>query len=253
MPKFIGIKRLWYGDVLTAIPGQSSVATLIGNSTEVLNVHQDTWGYSQDDPSVTDYINELTGRPYFRDTESQGNKTIQFTMGEYDYLTKAALQGGAAVKSDGTETTNPANAVGWKAPETPAMVNKSIIALTRTGTYIIFSNASLIAKGDQQQKAVGLGVTALAMENENPGPALPTATLTAQTAGSAISGTVYLQVESTTANAVRCSTPAGEEVWLNNTAATGTAVAGKNYFSKDTVNTTNLRIADEYWFDVPSA
>ena len=154
MPKFIGIKRLWYGDVLDAIPTQSSVATLISNSTEILNVHQDTWGYTQDDPTVTDYINELTGTPYFRDAEEQGAKTISFTMGEYDYLTKAALQGGDAVTSAGAVTTNPATAVGWKAPEEAVTVNKSIIALTRTGTYIIFSNASIIGKGDQQQKAV---------------------------------------------------------------------------------------------------
>ena len=37
--------------------------------------------------------------------------------------------------------------------------------LTKTGTYIIFTNAAIIGKGDQQQKAVGLGVTAVAMEN----------------------------------------------------------------------------------------
>lgn len=253
MPKFIGIKRLWYGSVLTAIPTQSGISSLISASTEITNIHQDTWGYQQGDPEVTDYINELTGKTYYRDKVDEGEKTINFTMGEYDYLTKAALQGGNAVKADGTVTTSSSNAKGWKAPTTPAFVNKSFIALTKTGTYIIFTNASVVAKGDQQQKAVGLGVTAVAMENDNPGPSLPTATLTAQTVGSAISGTVYEAVASTTSGAVRCSTPDGEEVWLSGTAATGTAQAGKYYFSKDTVNVTNLKIADEYWFDAPSA
>ena len=52
---------------------------------------------------------------------------------------------------------------------TPAFVNKCIIALTKTNTYIVFTNASIVAKGDQQQKAVGLGVVAVAMDNETAG------------------------------------------------------------------------------------
>ena len=158
MPKFIGIKKLWYCDPLTAAPTQATLTTLVNAATEIKNVHQDTWGYSQDDPSVTDYINELTGKPYYRDAENQGNRTINFTMGEYDYATKAALQGGSTI----TESNA---VVGWKAPDNPGIVEKCIIALTKTGTYIIFTQAAIVAKGDQQQKAVGLGVTAVAMEN----------------------------------------------------------------------------------------
>lgn len=157
MSKFIGIKQLWYTNPLATAPTQSGMATLVSGATEIKNVHQDTWGYSQDDPSVTDYINELTGKPYYRDAEQMGNKTISFTMGEYDYATKIALQGGTAVTG------------GWAAPSTPALISKCIIALTKTDTYIVFTNASIIAKGDQQQKAVGLGVTAVAMENGNAG------------------------------------------------------------------------------------
>lgn len=160
MPKFIGLKKLWYHDPLTTAPTQSGLAALVSGSTEIKNVHQDAWGYQQDDPTVTDYINELTGKPYYRDAEQQGNRTINFTMGEYDYATKAALQGGTVI-SEGS----PSAEVGWKAPDSATLVNKCIIALTKTGTYIIFTNAAIIAKGDQQQKAVGLGVTAVAMEN----------------------------------------------------------------------------------------
>ena len=242
MAKFIGIKRLWYGSPLVTAPTQASVSTLIGNSTEVTNVHQDTWGYTQDDPDVTDYINELTGRPYYRDKADEGNKVIAFTMGEYDYATKAALQGGEVVLSGST-------AVGWKAPTTPAFVNKSVIALTKTGTYIIFTNASIVAKGDQQQKAVGLGVTAVAMENENSTDAVPTAIPTVQTVGSAIQGTVYLEVAKTASGAVRCALSDGTEIYLSGTAATGNAQSGKTYYTKDTTHTTIVPIADEYWFD----
>ena len=165
MPKFIGLKKLWYHDPLTAAPTQAGIAQLVQSATEIKNVHQDAWGYQQDDPTVTDYINELTGKPYYRDAEQQGNKTINFTMGEYDYATKEALQGGEVINGTGTGTPP----VGWKAPDSAALVNKCIIALTKTGTYIIFTNAAIIAKGDQQQKAVGLGVTAVAMENSTAG------------------------------------------------------------------------------------
>lgn len=162
MPKFIGIKQLWYTNTLTTAPTQAGIATLVSSATEIKNIHQDAWGYTQDDPTVTDYINELTGKPYYRDAETQGNKTINFTMGEYDYATKAALQGGSTI-SEGS----PAKVVGWKAPDNAVLINKCIIALTKTGTYIIFTNAAIVGKGDQQQKAIGLGVTAVAMENTN--------------------------------------------------------------------------------------
>lgn len=169
MPKFIGIKQLWYGPVMATAPtGAAALKTLAeGNTfTEVKNVHQDTWGYNQDDPSVDDYINELTGNPYYRDMTDSGRKTINFTMGEYDFQTKADLQGGTVVTSGEVAS---AKAIGWAAPETPALIEKAIIAKTKTGGWICFTNASIIGKGDQQQKAIGLGVTAVAQDNTNEG------------------------------------------------------------------------------------
>ena len=166
---FIGIKKVWYGPVLTSdLTSVSDITALItpqsGTSTftEVTNVHQGTWGYSQDDPSVTEYVNELTGQPYYRDKETIGARTINFTMGVYDFATKAALQGGSAITSSGTE-------LGWKSSGNLENVNKCIIAQTKTGNYIVFSNASIVAKGDQQDKNIGLGITAVCMENETSG------------------------------------------------------------------------------------
>ena len=87
---FIGIKQLWYGSPLTSaqatgLTNAAAVASLIAAQdsgfTEIKNVHEGTWGYSQDDPSVTDYINELTGQPYYRDKTTLGNRTITFTIG----------------------------------------------------------------------------------------------------------------------------------------------------------------------------
>ena len=163
---FIGIKKLWYGPVLnTDLASVADITALVaptsGTSTftEIKNVHQGTWGYSQDDPSVTDYINELTGQPYYRDKETLGARTINFTLGVYDFATKSALQGGAAIGEE----------KGWKSSGALENVNKCIVAQTKTGNYIVFSNASIVAKGDQQEKNIGLGITAVAMENENEG------------------------------------------------------------------------------------
>ena len=164
---FIGIKKLWYGDVLTTdLADVSAVITLVANMTEIKNVHEGTWGYSHDDPSVTEYVNELNGQPYYRDKTTLGARTINFTLGVYEFQQKADLQGGTVIK-DGTGEN--AKAIGWKSSGALENVNKAIVAQTKTGNYIVFSNASIVAKGDQQEKNIGLGVTAVCMESENNG------------------------------------------------------------------------------------
>ena len=66
---------------------------------------------------------------------------------------------------------------------------------------------------------------------------LPKAAATEQTAGSALVGTVYLAVTSSTAGAVKCALANGTVIYLAGTASTGNAESGKTYYSKDTVNT----------------
>ena len=75
--------------------------------------------------------------------------------------------------------------------------------------------------------------------------ALPTAALTTQTTGSAISGTVYVEVTASTADAVKCAFSDGTIIYLNNTAATGNAEDGVKYYSKDTSNKTTVYVYDE--------
>lgn len=94
MKPFIGIKKIWYGDVINEAVTKTSLKTLIGEMTEVKNSHQDTWQYTEDDPTYTDYINELNGEIYYRDVTQNGAKTIAFTMGEWTFDDKVALQGG---------------------------------------------------------------------------------------------------------------------------------------------------------------
>lgn len=155
--KFIGIKRIWYANPIASIAGASlagsEIKALLAKETtkEVKNSHQDTWGYTEDDPSVTNYINELTGQIYYKDITQAGAVSIAFTLGEYEYTDKAALQGGTAT------------ATGWDRGDVKN-INKCIIAQTKTGNYIVFPNASIVGKGNFVEKNIGLGVTAVAME-----------------------------------------------------------------------------------------
>lgn len=192
---FIGIKKLWYGPVLTQKLGGITIASGVteytsieallaitgeGAFTEVKNVHDGTWGYSHDDPDVQEYINELTGQPYYRDKTSLGARTITFTLGVFEFQQKADLQGGSVVypikhvaasgetpAHDEPDTTQ--DPIGWESSGALENLNKCIIAQTKTGNYIVFSNASIVAKGDQQEKNIGLGITAVCMENETTG------------------------------------------------------------------------------------
>lgn len=162
---FIGIKRVLYGDALTAMPSGSTkfdaaalkalLATVGGESaklTEVENVHQDTWGYEESDPTVTEYINQLTGQAYYRDMEQAGVPTVSFTLGEYDLETKADLQGGEVI--DGA----------WHRKDMLNPIAKLIVAQTKTGNWIVMPNANIVGKGNFVQKNIGLGVAAVPVE-----------------------------------------------------------------------------------------
>ena len=154
MKPFIGLKKIWYGNPLTTAPKSvTDVEALVEDMTPVENVHEGTWSYTQDDPSVTDYVNMITGQPYYRDVTNGGNKTIAFTMGQYEFEDLVKLQGGEKVGSDG-----------WAAGA-PALVYQGVIAQTKTGNYIVFSNAGIIAKTNAAEQNLGLGVTAVAMDS----------------------------------------------------------------------------------------
>lgn len=160
MKPFVGLKKVWYGKPLTAaLKSRSEVEELVTTMTEVKNVHEGTWSYTQDTPSITDYINELTGQPYYRDITNGGNKTIAFTMGEYEFSDLVALQGGETVGTDG-----------WASGKAE-LFYQSIVAMTKTGGYIVFSNAGVTAMANAAEKNIGLGVTAVAMDSEYEGVA----------------------------------------------------------------------------------
>ena len=166
MNTFIGIKKLWYGDELTEDTNinQDGIDTLIAAMTEVTNVHEDTWGYEESDPETTEYNNELTGQPYYIDNVKQGQPTISFTLGEYAYQQKADLQGGVVITKGGSGTDKD-DPVGWQRPTELDTIYKSVLALSKTGVYILFPKAQITGKGDVQEKNIGLGVQAKAVES----------------------------------------------------------------------------------------
>lgn len=167
MNTFIGIKKLWYLDVIDEATNltQSGIETLLsGNDvTEVENVHQDTWGYEESDPEITEYVNELTGQNYYVDETKQGIPTISFTLGEYQFQQKADLQGGTVITKGGSGADKD-DPVGWSRATELTVIYKAIVALSKTGTYIVFPKAQITAKGDVQEKNIGLGVQAKAVE-----------------------------------------------------------------------------------------
>ncbi len=160
MKPFIGLEKIWYGAPLTAEPKSYADVTALTKGegfTEITNVHDGTWAYTQDDPTITEYINMLSGQPYYREITNAGNKTIAFTMGQYEFKDLVALQGGEVVGSDG-----------WKAGA-PKFINQCVIAKTKTGNYIVFSNAGVVAKTGAAEQNLGLAVTAVAMDSDTTG------------------------------------------------------------------------------------
>jgi hypothetical protein len=153
--QFIGLSQLWYGEVIATAPltGAALAAYLQAAATkEVTNVHDDTWGYEESDPEVTEYINQLSGLPYYRDKVSQAAPSVAFTLGEYQFADLAALIGGTA-----TDTS-------WARPDSVDFIEKGVVAKTKTGNYIVFPRANIIAKGNYVERNLGLGVTAFALE-----------------------------------------------------------------------------------------
>lgn len=165
--QYIGIKRIWYLEPITGTTQLTAaqVKAALAKATEVKNSHQDTWGYEESDPEKTEYVNELNGQTYYVDVTKGSIPTVSFTMGEYDYADKAALQGGKMIDAAGATVTDATKAVGWVAPEELTQIEKAIIAQTKTGNYVVLTRSAVTAKGNFVEKNIGLGVSAAALEN----------------------------------------------------------------------------------------
>lgn len=155
----VDIKRLWYADVseITTDLTGSSLATLLAAETtkEIKNVHQDTWSIEETDPSQDSYRNQLTGSVYRMGTKTMGEVTFNFTLGRYDYPTKAAFMGG-----DGTATS-------WKRARGITEIKKCLIALTEDDQYCVLPNANINGREANTDGAIGIAIVGTMMEPEN--------------------------------------------------------------------------------------
>lgn len=149
----VNIKKLWYGDTskITAKVTGTTLFPLLSQFTEVKNVHQDTWTLEEAEASKTNYKNQLTGLTYRSDKE-MGDIAMNFTLGEYDYSTKADLLGGTA-----TDTS-------WERAKGKVTIEKALVALTEDDQYIVVPRADIAAREATTDKAIGLPVVGTELE-----------------------------------------------------------------------------------------
>lgn len=150
----VEIDELYYAEPIASIAAKADgltgaeVATLLKSAAtkQVTNVHGDTFQYEESEASVTRYKNALTGE-FYRESSEPGEVKLNFTIGEYDYATKADLQGGTATEKS------------WERGKHKT-VYKCIIGKSKDGVYVVFPRASIIGRGANTDKAIGLAVSA---------------------------------------------------------------------------------------------
>jgi hypothetical protein len=84
--------------------------------------------------------------------KQMGDVTFNFTIGQYDYATKADFMGGT-----GTDTT-------WKRNRGVTVVEKFLIAQTEDDQYAVLPKANITTREAQTDNAVGLACVATMLE-----------------------------------------------------------------------------------------
>lgn len=153
----VDIKKLWYADIelVTGPLTPAMLKTILESATEVTNVHQDTWSIEEAEASQDSFVNQLTGQIYRMGAKTMGAVTYNWTIGQYDFQTKADLLGGTATDSS------------WERERGAVVKYKTIIALTEDDVYAVLPKANIAARQAQTDGAVGLGVVATALEPDN--------------------------------------------------------------------------------------
>lgn len=149
----VNIKKLWYGDTSKINAKLTGVLlfNLLKTATEVKNVHGETWTLEEAEANKTNYKNQLTGKVYRSDKE-MGEVKMNFTLGEYDYATKADLLGGTADETH------------WERAKGKVSIEKYLVGLTEDDQYIVIPRADITAREASTDKAVGLPVVGTEIE-----------------------------------------------------------------------------------------
>lgn len=155
MNTIVDIKAIYYAAPMTgnSLTGAAVKAIIDDADTKkIKNVHDTTWTYEEAEPSTTDYINQMNGKVYYRDS-TPGAVGVSFSIGQYDFETKKDLQGGTATANQ------------WIRPEKSELIYKTFIAQTKDGTYVVFPKAAIVARGGMvEDKLIGLLFSAVAMD-----------------------------------------------------------------------------------------
>lgn len=146
----IDIKKLFYCDpsLVAADLTLAGLKALLANDgvKEVINVHQDTWTLEETEASQESYRNQLNGEVYRKGKKQMGDLNFNFTIGQYDYPTKAEFLGGTAT------------ATSWKRARGAVDIHKCLIALTDDDQYAVLPYASIAGREATTDGAVGLPV-----------------------------------------------------------------------------------------------
>ncbi len=161
----VGVKRILYADTsvvtkdITADVAKTLIKAAITAKAEVMNVHGETWNIEESEASVNGHKNQLNGQTYRYDT-TPGEVTPAFSIGQYDYATKAALMGGEAIKKGGSGADKD-NIVGWKRSTEKVVINKALFCLTEDDVWFIYPNCQIVARESNTDKAIAIAVKGL--------------------------------------------------------------------------------------------
>ena len=161
----VGIKRILYADTsvvtkdITADVAKTLIKAAITAKAEVMNVHGETWNVEESEAAVSGHKNQLNGQTYRYDT-TPGEVTPAFSIGQYDYTTKAALMGGEAIKKGGSGADKD-NIVGWKRSTEKVVINKALFCLTEDDVWFIYPNCQIVARESNTDKAIAIAVKGL--------------------------------------------------------------------------------------------
>lgn len=164
----VGIKRILFADIdkvtadITPEVAKTLIQAAITAKDEVSNVHGETWQIEETEASVTGYKNQLTGQTYRYDT-TPGELSPSFSIGQYDYETKAKLMGGEAVKKGGSGADKD-SIIGWKRAKGKVVISKALFCLTDDNVWFIFPNCQIVAREANTDKAIAIAVKGLVQE-----------------------------------------------------------------------------------------
>lgn len=156
-----GIKKILYCETseITADLTPALVKALIAKPGigQINNVHGESWNLEESEASVTPYKNQLNGQTY-RHATTPGDITPSFSIGQYDYKSKADLLGGSVIEA-GTEGNK--TAIGWKRSIEQTEIYKALFCLTEDGIWFIFPKCMIISREANTDKAIAIAVKGL--------------------------------------------------------------------------------------------